>query len=346
MFRQKLQWTAALSVVAVAAAMTLDYVLSIVILKNPAGYTPYVTLTIGTLVTIPVTFALVSAWINIRHARDQLAIAHKAADDARAISVQALRDVDAARRLAISERAVALEASRAKSEFLANMSHELRTPLNAILGFSEMLKSPKFRDKSEEYPDIIHSSGRYLLSLINDILDLSKIEAGKYELRDSNIRVPDLVRDCVSLMQPKAESAGIALRADAPLTLPMIHSDLRSLRQILLNLLSNAVKFTRPGGQVTISAFVVESGEFCLQVSDTGVGIAPEDQARVFESFGQARHDVVLENQGTGLGLPIVRGLVEAQGGRVTLESAVNRGTTLRVFLPSFRLREFPRQVA
>ncbi|MGH6875957.1 MAG: sensor histidine kinase [Rhizomicrobium sp.] len=346
MFRQKLIWTVAVSAAAIAAAMTLDYILSILILKNPAGYTPFVTLTISTAVAVPVTFAIISASINVRCARDQLAAAHRVADQARGVAQQAVGEFEKSRQAALAERAAALEASRAKSEFLANMSHELRTPLNAILGFSEMLKNGIRRDKTGEYAEIIHTSGRYLLSLINDILDLSKIEAGKYEPNTTHVLVQDLIRDCVSLMQPGADAAGVALGTDVPRLMPILYADPRALRQILLNLLTNAIKFTRSGGEVTVKACIVQSGEFCLDVSDTGVGIAEEDQARVFESFGQGRHDVVNPSQGTGLGLPIVRGLAEAQGGRVTLESAVNRGTSVRVFLPTDRVREFSRQVA
>jgi signal transduction histidine kinase len=227
MLRQKLAWTLASATAAVVASMALDYLISIVILKNSAGYTPYVTLAISNIVGFPVTFAIVSAWINMRHARDQLAKAHKVANDARAISLQALRDVDAARQIAVSERAAAMEASRAKSEFLANMSHELRTPLNAILGFSEMLKSCTRLGKTEEYSEFIHRSGRHLLSLINDILDLSKIEAGIYELNNTHIRVHDLVRDCLAIMQPKADNEGVALRSVVPHVTPLIYADLR-----------------------------------------------------------------------------------------------------------------------
>jgi len=346
MLRQKLAWTIAMATPAIVTAMSLDYVISIAILKNAAGYTPYVTLTISTIVAYPVTFAIISAWINMRHARDQLAIAHRATDEARTIAQQALRDVDAARQLAVSERAAAMEASRAKSEFLANMSHELRTPLNVILGFSEMLKNGTRLGKTEEYSEFIHQSGRHLLSLINDILDLSKIEAGKYDFNNTHIRLHDLVRECLALMQPRADNGGVALRSVVPHAMPLIYADLRSLRQVLLNLMSNAIKFTRSGGEVTVCVTIAPDGEFCLDVSDTGVGIAEDDLARVFESFGQGRHDVVNEAQGTGLGLPIVRGLVQAQGGRVTLESVVNRGTCVRVFLPAHRVMEQPRQVA
>ena len=346
MFRQKLAWTLVFSTAVIIAAMCLDYIFTIVILRDAAAYTPFVTLTITTLVSVPVNFSIISNWIDIRHARDKLAKAHKAADEARAISQQALQDVDAAREIAESERVAALGASRAKSEFLANISHELRTPLNAILGFSEMLKSGKFRGKSEEYAEIIHTSGRYLLSLINDILDLSKIEAGKYAPNNTSIRVADLVRDCVSLMQPQADTRGVTLGMSIPSPVPMIFSDLRSLQQILLNLLSNAIKFTNPGGEVLVCVSIALTGEFCLEVSDTGIGIAQADQARVFENFGQGRHDVVNENQGTGLGLPIARGLAQAQGGRVTLESAVNRGTRVRVYLPADCVQEPAKQVA
>jgi two-component system, cell cycle sensor histidine kinase PleC len=346
MFRQKLIWTVAVSAAVIAAAMSLDYVISILILQNPAGYTPFVTLTISMVVAVPVVFVVINGSINIRNARDQLAAAKRVADDARAVSERAVHELEESRQAALAERAAAVEASRAKSEFLANMSHELRTPLNAILGFSEMLERSIRHDKAAEYGEIIHTSGRYLLSLINDILDLSKIEAGKYEPKITHILVQELVRDCLSLMQPAADNGDVTLNSDLPRVMPVLYADPRALRQILLNLLTNAVKFTRPGGEVMVRAFIVDTVEFCLEVSDTGVGIAEEDQARVFESFGQGRHDVVNESQGTGLGLPIVRGLAEAQGGRVTLESAVNRGTRVRIFLPMDRIRDLPRQVA
>jgi two-component system cell cycle sensor histidine kinase PleC len=346
MFRQKLIWTAVISVVAVAAAMTLDYATTILIAGNEAGYTPVIALAICALVAVPVSVFIVNTSFDMRMARDQLALAYAAAEAARTVSQRALAELEGSRTAALAERTSALAASRAKSEFLATMSHELRTPLNVILGFSEMLKKGICHDKSTEYSEIIHTSGRHLLSLINDVLDLSKIEAGKYEVRTTHIPVQELVCDCASLMRPGADSAGVALRLEIPHVMPVLYADPRALRQILLNLLSNAIKFTRSGGEVAIKASIAQSGEFCLEVSDTGVGIAEDDLAHVFESFGQGRQEAVNESQGTGLGLPIVRGLAEAQGGRVTLDSTLNQGTCVRVFLPMEKKREFSRQVA
>lgn len=232
--------------------------------------------------------------------------------------------------------------SRAKSQFLANMSHELRTPLNAILGFSEMItQAPAAREpaKSVQYAEIIHKSGLHLLALINDILDLAKIEAGALKLRESEVDLARLVEDEASAMMPRAESAHIALKLAISNTVPLVYADERSLKQILLNLLSNAIKFTPPGGEVSLFVEVATGAALSFGVSDTGVGIAPEDQVRVFENFGQGRHDVVIAEKGTGLGLPIVKGLAEAHGGRVTLESAPGKGTRVTVYIPNERAR-------
>lgn len=346
MFRQKLIWTVAISAVAIMAALALDYVITILILGNEAGYTPLAALAISTLVAGPVTFFIINASLDTRVARDQLVLAYAAAEAARTVSQRALAELESSRAAALAERSSALAASRAKSEFLATMSHELRTPLNVILGFSEMLKNGIRHDRTVEYAEIIHTSGRHLLSLINDVLDLSKIEAGKYEVKTTHILVRELLCDCASLMRPGADSAGVELELEIPPVMPVLYADPRALRQILLNLLSNAIKFTRSGGKVTIKASIAQSGEFCLEVSDTGVGIAEEDRARVFESFGQGRQDAVNQSQGTGLGLPIVRGLAEAQDGRVTLDRVLNCGTCVRVFLPMGKKRELSRHVA
>jgi two-component system cell cycle sensor histidine kinase PleC len=231
-------------------------------------------------------------------------------------------------------------ASRAKSEFLANMSHELRTPLNAILGFSEMITSRVFAHRPEkqyEYAGLIHSSGFHLLTLINDILDLAKIESGSWTLRETDVDLAALIADACTMMAPKADAGGCTLAVEIAPGLPPVNCDARAIRQVLLNLASNAVKFTPGGGRIVLFARQEPSGEIAFGVGDTGVGIASEDQARVFENFGQGRHDVVTADKGTGLGLPIVKGLVEAHDGRIALESQIGEGTTVTVFLPARR---------
>jgi two-component system cell cycle sensor histidine kinase PleC len=233
-------------------------------------------------------------------------------------------------------------ASLAKSQFLANMSHELRTPLNAILGFSELIRSEAFRRDAErhiEYADLIHTAGTHLLTLINDILDLAKIEAGGFRLNECDVDLGFLVSDCVHLMAPKALEGKLTLEQDLSSFLPHVLGDERALKQVLLNLISNAIKFTRENGRVTVFAFPEPDGRICLGVEDSGIGIAPEDKAQVFESFGQGRYDVVSSDRGTGLGLPIVKGLVEAHGGQVVLESERGIGTKVTVILPARRVR-------
>jgi two-component system cell cycle sensor histidine kinase PleC len=229
-------------------------------------------------------------------------------------------------------------ASRSKSEFLANMSHELRTPLNAIIGFSEMINSGGFAHKTEEYSRLIRDSGHHLLTLINDILDLAKIEAGRMTLHETEIDLRVLIADCLTLMAARAEAGCVTLHTEVPAGCPKLLGDERALKQILLNLVSNAVKFTPPEGKVTVSAHPQSDGSLALAVVDNGMGIAEADQKRVFENFGQGRHDVVTADKGTGLGLPIVKGLVEAHGGSVTLHSAVGEGTRLTIYMPASRV--------
>ena len=233
-------------------------------------------------------------------------------------------------------------ASRAKSQFLANMSHELRTPLNAILGFSEIIASRTFAnnlDKHAEYADLIHKSGHHLLALINDILDLAKIEAGALSLRETEIDMGQLIAEEATLMMPKTNAIGCQLVTEIGSNMPLVFADERAMKQIILNLLSNATKFTPTGGRITAFAQVATGASIAFGVIDTGVGIAPEDQTRVFEDFGQGQHDIVTAEKSTGLGLPIVKGLVEAHGGRITLESKVGEGTRVTVFLPATRAR-------
>jgi two-component system cell cycle sensor histidine kinase PleC len=237
------------------------------------------------------------------------------------------------------ERAEA--ASRAKSQFLANMSHELRTPLNAILGFSEMIHSGTTRanvGKHIEYAEIIHQSGHHLLTLINDILDLAKIEAGGLQLRETIVNLPALIEECVKLLSAKAQDGRLELLMDVPGDMAPLRADERALKQVLLNLLSNALKFTPPFGSVIAFARIAANGDVAFGVTDTGLGIADEDRTRVFQNFGQGRHDVVVVDKGTGLGLPIVKGLIEAHGGTVTLTSRVGDGTCVTATLPAARV--------
>lgn len=248
--------------------------------------------------------------------------------------VRAKRESDAGR-----ERAEA--ASVAKSQFLANMSHELRTPLNAIIGFSELISTRMFAaapERNYEYAGLIHSSGHHLLNLINDILDLAKIEAGRLQLDESEIDLAHVIEDAMQLVTWKANGNGAALKADIAPGLPLVRGDERAIKQMLLNLLSNAVKFTPQGGAIIAFAGGDDSSLY-FGVSDTGIGIAAEDQQKVFDSFGQGKHDVAIADKGTGLGLAIVKGLAEAHGGHVILNSEVGKGTKVTVHLPASRLR-------
>jgi len=239
-------------------------------------------------------------------------------------------------------------ANRSKSEFLANMSHELRTPLNAIIGFSEMIHSRAFHsspEKDAEYAQIIHQSGHHLLALINDILDLAKIEAGGLTLKEAETDLAQILHECVELMQARARSGDVMLHFESA-TVARVYADERALRQIILNLLSNALKFTPAQGSVKVFLRRQPDGSLDFGVIDTGYGIRPEDVKRVFENFGQGRHDVAMPDKGTGLGLPIVKGLVEAHGGRVDLKSRVGEGTTVTVTLPAGRLRNVLRSAS
>jgi signal transduction histidine kinase len=226
-------------------------------------------------------------------------------------------------------------ASQHKSEFLATMSHELRTPLNAILGFSEILAQGMFgtvNDKQAEYLRDILESGQHLLSLINDILDLSKIEAGRMELEVSEFDLPQAISNGLTLVRERALRRGIDLRHAVDDRLGAIRADERKVKQVLLNLLSNAIKFTPEGGRVEVRA--AAAGDAVeVSVTDTGVGIAPEDQAAVFEEFRQVGA-AEKKAEGTGLGLALSRKFVELHGGRIWVESEPGRGSTFTFALP------------
>jgi signal transduction histidine kinase len=228
-------------------------------------------------------------------------------------------------------------ASRHKSEFLANMSHELRTPLNAILGFSEILAERMFGEvnaKQAEYLQDILASGRHLLSLINDILDLSKVEAGRLELERGRFHLPTALDNALTLVRERATRHGITLTQTVAEGVGDIVADERKLKQILLNLLSNAVKFTPEGGQVGVTASAAE-GVVTISVSDTGIGIAPEDQAAIFEEFRQVGPIDSRKQEGTGLGLTLAKKFVELQGGQIWVQSQVGKGSMFTFTLPA-----------
>ena len=216
------------------------------------------------------------------------------------------------------------------------MSHELRTPLDAIIGFSEVLIERMFgelNDKQADYLADIHSSGRHLLSLINDILDLSKVEAGRMELEPECFDVPDALRNAVTLVRERAQRHGIALSLTLDPALGEFNADQRKFKQILLNLLSNAVKFTPDGGRVSVSAGM-DGAALELSVCDTGIGIAADDQALVFDEFRQVGRHYSNKHEGTGLGLALSKRFVELHGGRLRLQSQPGQGSIFSFTLP------------
>ncbi|WP_029058477.1 ATP-binding protein [Stappia stellulata] len=231
-------------------------------------------------------------------------------------------------------------ASSQKSDFLAKISHEIRTPLNAIIGFSEVMMEERFgpvgNDRYKGYLRDIHNSGSHIMSLINDLLDLSKIEAGKLELTFEAVSANDIIRECVALMQPQANRERVIIRASLPGSVPNIVADGRSVRQVILNLLSNAIKFNQPGGQVIVSSALEDSGEVILRVRDTGTGMSHKDLEAAMEPFRQlhtARH-----GGGTGLGLPLTKALVEANRASFRIDSEVNQGTLIEITFPPQRV--------
>jgi signal transduction histidine kinase len=250
---------------------------------------------------------------------------------------QGLRRRNAELERIVAERTAELErVNRHKSEFLANMSHELRTPLNAIIGFSDVMLSGMtgpLPGKQREFVGDIRDSGKHLLALINDILDLSKIEAGRMELVVAPFDVPVAVAEAVALVRERAERHGVKLESLLEPGVASCHGDQRKVKQILLNLLTNAVKFTPAGGTVALRGRRVE-GDYEFSVADTGVGIAPEDQPLIFEEFRQVGNDLDRRAEGTGLGLALTRRLVLLHRGRIGLESAPGKGSTFTFTLP------------
>lgn len=231
-------------------------------------------------------------------------------------------------------------ANRAKSLFLAAMSHELRTPLNAVIGFSELLSSEMFgplgNERYHEYAGDILKSGRHLLALINDVLDLSHLDTGDLKLADDDVDLHELVEAVAGVMREAAQQSGVTLKCHVTSDFPLLRADRRRLRQVLINLLSNAVKFTPYGGTVEVTATWNSEGAH-LRIRDTGIGIAAEDIPRAFERFGQVDNRLSRRYEGAGLGLPLSKQLIESHGGSLRLESAPDVGTTIAIVLPAER---------
>lgn len=253
-----------------------------------------------------------------------------------------------ARILAQAERDILLSASEAKSACLAAMSHELRTPLNAILGFSGSIQNETFgpvaNAKYSEYIEDISQSGQHLLALINDLLDISAIEAGKLALHEENINLAKTVENTLHVLQALADTDDVQLIFSDPGTdvLPPLYADERRFRQIVLNLASNAIKFTPPGGTVTLGVGLSPHGQHVLTVSDTGIGMDDKELQQAMSSFGQVNSHLARQHEGTGLGLPLTKGLVDLHDGEFAITSAKGSGTTVVVSFPSERTASGP----
>ena len=239
----------------------------------------------------------------------------------------------------------AAQGSEAKSQFLAAMSHELRTPLNAIMGYSELMQLEPYGPLGDQryggYVGSIHASGAHLLALINDVLDLARLEAVQVTLEDQHIELGAIIQDALRLVEPQAAKGRITLERPDRATLPRVRGDERRLLQVLLNLLSNAVKFTPPGGTVSVGVDRTAEG-LAIEVRDTGIGIRPEDIAVALDRFGQLESAQARKHHGAGLGLPLARQLIELHGGQLTLASTPGVGTAVTITLPAQRVTGWP----
>jgi PAS domain S-box-containing protein len=277
-----------------------------------------------------------TCWVSVTAARVNW--------DGKPASLSWITDISARKRIEqelIKSKEAAEFASRSKTEFLANMSHELRTPLNAIIGFSEVIHTAMFGPLPERYVDYardIHASGLHLLDLINDILNLSKIEAGRLDLHESLVSIEDVAKECHALLRVGAEKGAVDLRLQADVGNCRLRADPRAVKQILLNFLSNAVKFTPAGGEVVTRLGIDGQGHLRVSVSDTGIGMSEADIKVALTPFGQVDSKIARKHQGTGLGLPLAKSLLDLHDGKLLIESEPNKGTTLIALFPAARV--------
>ncbi|MDA1090546.1 MAG: ATP-binding protein [Proteobacteria bacterium] len=252
-----------------------------------------------------------------------------------------LSEIQATQEALKEAKEAAEQANRAKSEFLANMSHELRTPLNSVIGFSSVMEQEMFGplgdDHYREYVGAVQDSGLHLLSLVNDILDIAKIEAGEMEFEDTDVNIHDIFQFSVKIVAPRADKGGVTMNIEISEHCPQLRGDSLRLKQILLNLLTNAIKFTPPLGLVRVLASVDASNAMKWEIIDTGVGIPAKDLHRIMRPFEQSRSAVTHSHEGTGLGLYLTQSLAEAHGGSVEIESEVGKGTAIKVNFPPER---------
>ena len=272
-----------------------------------------------------------------------LQIRRRAMPNGAVISIYSdITEIKASERRLIEARSQAEAANRAKGDFLANMSHELRTPLNAIIGFSEVISNELFgpigNEKYLEYIKDIHTSSLHLLSIINDVLDMSKIEAGKVELAKEAVQIQNVISEVMRMVHERAHSRNIELTAQLSDENIEIWADERSMKQIFLNLLSNAIKFSKEGGEIYVRIVTDQPDIVVLEIEDRGIGMSEEEQERALQPFGQAKPVTTRNYGGTGLGLPITKGLVEAHGGTMTIDSRAGYGTLVRIVLPRERI--------
>jgi signal transduction histidine kinase len=241
----------------------------------------------------------------------------------------------------VDARDRAVESNRQKSDFLAHISHELRTPLNAILGFSDVMRTQRFgaigNEKYLAYANDIHASGRHLLSIVSDLLDLAKVEAGKLELDFMAVNLEEVADYALNLLKDEAGAEGVILRKSLPANLPRVVGDQKTLRQIMINLLSNSIKYSNAGGEVLISAAMGDSGALTLRVKDTGIGMSEAEVEEVLKPYGRIEN-AARQRQGTGLGLPLTKSLVEANRGRLSISSKTGEGTLVEILFPGPRV--------